>query len=348
MPPPPASAAIAGRAAELLATDPDAAQKRFEEAEALLLAGYEGMMQRFDDIPPHPPMLREIPRQHLQHIVKMYDAWNRPGEATIWRVTLAQGHGDQKRANELGLEATELIKAGKLNEAIEKIEQAPVLPSQFKVQDVAILYAQTMNWKKSFEHYNRVYPDSWQSAIMLFAMGREEDYRRVRRKLLQSYGDDPPDWMPSAVLGVSQYLPLEEDLWDMYRKVARDNSRSESVHRQQLIAAMKYRVGEFDTWYESLPADSPLRGGTVTRLIAAIALFEKGPSAENRKALEEAVHNHENSADRLHEDGYLEGYQWDRYIELTAWVREAKQVLNGQTLPPKEIRPKAQQKNETE
>ena len=57
-------------------------QKKYDEAEPLLLAGYEGMAKRADN----------IPRQHKVHLaeaaerlVRLYDSLERPGKADEWR-----------------------------------------------------------------------------------------------------------------------------------------------------------------------------------------------------------------------------------------------------------------------
>ena len=60
-------------------------QKKFIEAEPLLLSGYEGMKQREDTIPS-----QDKPRltKALQRLVKLYEAWGKKGEAIRWRKEL--------------------------------------------------------------------------------------------------------------------------------------------------------------------------------------------------------------------------------------------------------------------
>src|SRR5262249_52746911 len=60
-------------------------QKNYDKAEPLLLGGYQGMKQREDKIPAKSKVrLTET----LEHLVQLYDAWNKPVEAAKWRKEL--------------------------------------------------------------------------------------------------------------------------------------------------------------------------------------------------------------------------------------------------------------------
>jgi tetratricopeptide (TPR) repeat protein len=62
-------------------------QKKYAEAEPLLLSGYEGMKQRESQIPPiGEPRLREA----LQRLVQLYDATGRTNRAAEWKQKLAE------------------------------------------------------------------------------------------------------------------------------------------------------------------------------------------------------------------------------------------------------------------
>jgi hypothetical protein len=63
-------------------------QKKYAEAEPLLLRGYEGMKQREDKIP---TQYRSRLAEALERLVQLYDAWNKPDEAAKWRNEL-EGH----------------------------------------------------------------------------------------------------------------------------------------------------------------------------------------------------------------------------------------------------------------
>ena len=59
-----------------------AGQKRFPEAEPLLLEGYQGMSRRKDKIAI--PDLYYFDRAH-QSLVQFYEAWGKPDKAAKWR-----------------------------------------------------------------------------------------------------------------------------------------------------------------------------------------------------------------------------------------------------------------------
>ena len=66
-------------------------QKKFADAEPLLLSGYEGMKQREDTIPSQDkPHLT----QALERLVRLYEAWGKPDKAAKWRKDAASGRGD--------------------------------------------------------------------------------------------------------------------------------------------------------------------------------------------------------------------------------------------------------------
>ena len=58
-------------------------QKRYPEAEPLLLSGYEGMHARKDDLPPGQ---KNWPRNALDRIVQLYDDWGKKDKAEEWRM----------------------------------------------------------------------------------------------------------------------------------------------------------------------------------------------------------------------------------------------------------------------
>ena len=60
-------------------------QKKYAEAEPLLLAGYQGMKRREATIPPEGKS--RLP-QAVERLVQFYEATNNPGEASRWRKRL--------------------------------------------------------------------------------------------------------------------------------------------------------------------------------------------------------------------------------------------------------------------
>jgi hypothetical protein len=64
-----------------------AGQKRYAEAEPLIVSGYEGLKAREARIPPPgKPRLREA----AERVVKLYEAWGKPDKAAEWRARLAK------------------------------------------------------------------------------------------------------------------------------------------------------------------------------------------------------------------------------------------------------------------
>jgi hypothetical protein len=62
-------------------------QKKYAEAEPLLLAGYEGMKQREASIPAN---AKKYLTESLERLVQLYDAWGKPDQAKEWRQKLEQ------------------------------------------------------------------------------------------------------------------------------------------------------------------------------------------------------------------------------------------------------------------
>ena len=58
------------------------AQKEYATAEPLLLAGYEGMKERYDRIP---PLAKARLVEAAASLADLYAGMNQPDKATIWR-----------------------------------------------------------------------------------------------------------------------------------------------------------------------------------------------------------------------------------------------------------------------
>ena len=68
-------------------------QKKFAEAEPLILQGYEGLKAREAKIPaPSKKRLTEA----AERVVKLYEAWGKPDQATRWRRELESEKADAK------------------------------------------------------------------------------------------------------------------------------------------------------------------------------------------------------------------------------------------------------------
>ena len=69
-------------------------QKKFADAEPLILAGYEGMMARHVKIPASgKPRLNDA----AQRVVQLYEDWGKKDKAAEWRAKLAKAPAEAKR-----------------------------------------------------------------------------------------------------------------------------------------------------------------------------------------------------------------------------------------------------------
>jgi hypothetical protein len=68
-------------------------QKKFAEAEPLIVSGYEGMKARETKIPPSgKPLLAEA----AERVVNVYEAWGKKDKAAEWRARLAKPSNEAK------------------------------------------------------------------------------------------------------------------------------------------------------------------------------------------------------------------------------------------------------------
>ena len=70
-----------------------AGQKKFPEAEPLLVEGYQGMKDREAKIPP--AAKTRLP-EAIQRLVDLYTTWDKPEEAAKWRAMLEGEPGRQE------------------------------------------------------------------------------------------------------------------------------------------------------------------------------------------------------------------------------------------------------------
>jgi eukaryotic-like serine/threonine-protein kinase len=66
-------------------------QKKYTEAEPLLVTGYEGMKKQTDRIPP--PVRGQRLTEALERLVALYEGWGKPDQAAQWRQELAGRKG---------------------------------------------------------------------------------------------------------------------------------------------------------------------------------------------------------------------------------------------------------------
>src|SRR5262249_20120425 len=83
-------------------------QRKYAEAEPLLLASYEGLKEAPDAGDPEFISARErLGIAAVERIVRLYDAWGQPGRAEAWQKELAAraGSDDEGRPYRLGQRA---------------------------------------------------------------------------------------------------------------------------------------------------------------------------------------------------------------------------------------------------
>ena len=71
-------------------------QKKYVDAEPLLIKGYEGMKQRQDKIPARYLKIRLS--EALERLVRLYEATNQPDKADPWRKKLEEIQAPKKDA----------------------------------------------------------------------------------------------------------------------------------------------------------------------------------------------------------------------------------------------------------
>ncbi len=65
-----------------------AGQKKYADAEPLLLQSYQGLQQRQSSLPPYLIAPHRI-TESLERLVQLYEAWGKPAPAAEWKQKLA-------------------------------------------------------------------------------------------------------------------------------------------------------------------------------------------------------------------------------------------------------------------
>ena len=248
-----------------------------------------------------------------------------------WQTTLA-AVADQNNYEELSrlrAKAGELLNNDDVKEAIPVYEE--ILAIQVDRADCKTLYslyARTMQWEKALEVGSKISEGIFMrdKAYLLFQTGRFEEYRDVRKLLLAEAESLTQDWQYAGHLSVSSLLPIEADLYPAMRLLSERCANGKEQYQQATVGKGVYRLGEFDAWYERLAEDSPLKNGQAIRV--RLSQFQKSPTEENRKLLQESGQYLKDAADKLAAEGVLEKYWWN-YIETMAWAEEAERVLSS-------------------
>ncbi|MCG8649243.1 MAG: serine/threonine-protein kinase [Pirellulales bacterium] len=301
-----------------------ARQQKFPEAEALLLEGYRGLADGLDQVPDYTTI---EPAELIETIIRLYDGWTKIGPREHWKGKLEEFNRAQKKAFALRQEASQAADGGNLSQAIALYEEAEALPWQRAAHRLARLYARSLQWEKARRTFQHAFPvqANFQELAMLYRLGRMEEFRADRKIVLQDYTRVTHRWQYFNDLQMALMAPLEAELEIPVRFLAAVNeNQKDDLPCLALVGKAKYRLGEFDTWYQTLPEHSPLKRGQ--ELLVAITNFKKDPTPTHLAALQTEIANHRADAiDMLYKN--VDGSYWSNYIEQMAWIDEAMQVL---------------------
>ena len=66
-------------------------QKKYSEAEPLLISGYQGLKQREPEVPPaSKSTVTRLIKEAIQYLAQLYDATGRPDQAAEWKKKLEE------------------------------------------------------------------------------------------------------------------------------------------------------------------------------------------------------------------------------------------------------------------
>ena len=103
-------------------------QKKFAEAEPLIVSGYEGMKAREAKIPP--PVCRDL-TDAAERVVKLYEAWGKKDKAAEWRAKLAK---PPTRPGSLTREAVETPGRGRCRPDSPRLLRRPYLRARLAIR----------------------------------------------------------------------------------------------------------------------------------------------------------------------------------------------------------------------
>ena len=119
--------------------------------------------------------------------------------------------------------------------------------------------------------------------------------------------------------------PCEQELFPAIRSLSERLLKSKLPYYQSVAGKGFYRLGEFQTWYDALPEDSPLRKNQKPFLLAIVA-FQNDPSSKNRQTLEKLVTDRESNLSVQIENSNPLQF-WQNFVGECAWLAEAKAVF---------------------
>jgi tetratricopeptide (TPR) repeat protein len=245
-------------------------QKKYAEAEPLLLAGYEGMKQREAKIPPAGKVrLTEA----LERLVQVYEAMDKKDEAAKWR------------------------------SEFEKYSAQPIIVPNLSVQTILVHNLIAKNrleeaqaaWQASLLA-NPPDHDTWYGyAEFSLFLGRNDEYFRNRHALLQRFGDTKDLAIAERVARACLLLRASGEDLDRAaaladRAVTIGQSHGYYAYFMAAKGLAEYRRGHFDQAIEWVrKAGDRDVWMPVSRLVLAMAQQQLGKTGEARESLATAL-----------------------------------------------------------
>ena len=189
-------------------------------------------------------------------------------------------------------QAEEFVRLERCHEAIkayEKLWNLPTADLNGKNRIMQGLYGRTFQWKLAFKHEQQRSTKGWEYAALLFQTGQLEDYRIARHAMLRDYRQVTNPHHHRMLLRIACLESCDEDLFPAIRSFAEKNLDPQNPPWHFATAGKgKYRLGEFQKWYDALPEDSLIRNNQDRTLLAMVA-FQNDPSPKNRRLLQESI-----------------------------------------------------------
>ena len=168
-------------------------------------------------------------------------------------------------------------------------------------------------WGKVLDTRPPDHQDWYGYAELCLYLGKEDEYRRARKRLLQAFGAATDPYLAERTGRACLLRPLEgNDL----RLAAALTGRAAAVDRslypgtypyfQFAMGLAEYRQGRFDRAIAVMRGDAASVPNPAPRLVLAMALHQSGQVAEARKTLAVAISGHDWRANNVRDqDGWI-------------------------------------------
>jgi WD40 repeat protein/tetratricopeptide (TPR) repeat protein/tRNA A-37 threonylcarbamoyl transferase component Bud32 len=282
-------------------------QNRFDEAEPLLLSGYEGMEQRKEKIPPESQRLLAEAKERVDQFY-----------ATTGRAR-PLAHSNQSQSS------TQTV--------------APSLPDAEKLRASGLVHAQHGRFKEAADEFTRVIelrPDDheawhWQ-AVTLVQMGQLEAYRTLRERAVQRFKDTTDPNTAERIAKDFLILPGEGPGLEAAAKMAQTAISAPTNHPDMTWfrfakGLAEYRQGQFGAAVESMRRALSDPGQDLTRdaeasFVLAMAQHQLQQPEEARAALTKGLEIVSTKLPKLESEDLGDG--WVDWIIAHALLDKAK------------------------